>query len=638
MRRLPFLIASAVLATGAVVPATVLADEELNGPRITAVDPDPIDGCGTGEITVTGSGFTDGSGEPVFVFGVIASGPDDVQVLQRTALTADTAVFRVGWVERPLRTDGVRTFSLVSFDEGTGEPIVLATSEPLEIDECELARPATPSAPVVVPGETSLAFSWEAITDFGDGDADGYAVQWFPIGADGGFRTITTDHNTTETTIPDLTPGIAYGVRVFALSTILPSEPSAVTQATPGTAAPAPGSPTTPPTTPPPAGPLLGFEPLTPARLLDTRELGQTVDGRFAGGPRPTADSVTRVEVTGRGGVAADSTTVVLSVAAVDPAAAGFLTVYPCTATPPNASNVNFAGGGGSATANAVVAVLADGDVCIYTSAATDLIVDVNGSFALGSMLDAIAPVRLLDTRIANATVDGASSGGGPLGGDTTTVVPIAGRGGVAEDASTALVNVTVVDPVAAGFVTVFPCADGRPDASNVNFVAGQTVANLVAAALDGAGELCVYTSVDAHVLIDASGSAGAAADLVPLVPARLYDSRIPGATVDGLQRGAGRVAADSVVRVDVAGRGGVPDDAIAAVVNITVVDADAPGFLTVWDCSTPRPNASNLNHLDGQGRALAAAAFTELNAAGQLCVYASAGTDLLVDVTVALR
>ena len=53
---------------------------------------------------------------------------------------------------------------------------------------------------------------------------------------------------------------------------------------------------------------------------------------------------------------------------------------------------------------------------------------------------------------------------------------------------------------------------------------------------------------------------------------------------------------------IDIAGRADVPDDATAAVYNLTSVDATAPGYATSYPCDAPvRPEASNLNYGPGQ-------------------------------------
>jgi hypothetical protein len=65
-------------------------------------------------------------------------------------------------------------------------------------------------------------------------------------------------------------------------------------------------------------------------------------------------------------------------VTALEAAADGYMTVYPCDAALPNASNLNFAKG--DTIPNAVIAKLAaNGTVCVYTSAGAGVLVDVNG-------------------------------------------------------------------------------------------------------------------------------------------------------------------------------------------------------------------------------------------------------------------
>ena len=76
---------------------------------------------------------------------------------------------------------------------------------------------------------------------------------------------------------------------------------------------------------------------------------------------------------------------------------AGFITVYPCGARD-LVSSVNFALG--QTVSNAVIAtVSADGNVCFFSSATTDLVVDINGWIATGSDFNGVTPVRVFDTR-----------------------------------------------------------------------------------------------------------------------------------------------------------------------------------------------------------------------------------------------
>jgi hypothetical protein len=118
--------------------------------------------------------------------------------------------------------------------------------------------------------------------------------------------------------------------------------------------------------------PGVPFEPLAPVRLLDTRETdaGPLVGG---GGPVPLA-------VVGVGGVPSGTRAqaVVLNVTATAASTAGFVTVYPCGAAFPLASNLNFANG--YDVANMVtVPVGADGTVCLYANRTTHLVVDLAG-------------------------------------------------------------------------------------------------------------------------------------------------------------------------------------------------------------------------------------------------------------------
>ncbi len=73
--------------------------------------------------------------------------------------------------------------------------------------------------------------------------------------------------------------------------------------------------------------------------------------------------------------------------------------------------------------------------------------------------------------------------------------VPLSGVGAVS-------LNVTVVDPVAAGFVTVYPCGE-VPRASSVNYVVGQVVANAVLSPVSAAGEVCFFSQVDTDLVAD---------------------------------------------------------------------------------------------------------------------------------------
>ena len=103
--------------------------------------------------------------------------------------------------------------------------------------------------------------------------------------------------------------------------------------------------------------------------------------------------------------------------------------------------------------------------------------------------------------------------------------------------------------------------------------------------------------------------------------PSRLYDSR----------NGGGPLAAGSITQVQVAGTGNIPFGATGAVLNVTAVEAQAPGYLTVFPCDTPIPDASNLNY--GSGQTIPNAVFAKLGVDGRVCIYTYAAAHLIVDV-----
>lgn len=247
--------------------------------------------------------------------------------------------------------------------------------------------------------------------------------------------------------------------------------------------------------------------------------------------------------------------------------------------------------------------------------------------------LQALEPARLLDTRSGESTFDGLSEGAGRVAAGETIEVRIAGRGGVPNDVTAALVNVTAVRPSSGGYLTVYPCDAKRPTASSVNYRSGETVANAVLAKLSSAGYVCIYSEAATDLLLDVSGYVPDGGTPEPVTPARLLETRVGPdfVTTDGLFRGAGRVAAGSVTEVRVTGRGGVPSGAAAVFVNVTAVNPGANGYLTVYSCDAGRPLASHVNYRTGD--VVPNAVLTQAATDGTICIYTVAATHLLVDV-----
>jgi hypothetical protein len=249
-----------------------------------------------------------------------------------------------------------------------------------------------------------------------------------------------------------------------------------------------------------------GFDALPSGRrLLDTRAGGETYDGEFAATGRRDARSELQVQVAGRAGLPTEVAVAVLTVTAVDAGQPGFVTAYPCGTARPNASHLNHAGG--QTVANTVLTRTDEqGRVCLYTHGATDLVVDVAGTLPAGVLSPLDVPRRVLDTRRGMDTADGDDAGGGLRPARATLRLDVGGRVDVPPDAGAVVLNVTVDDARDAGFVTVHASGTDRPNASNVNYVPGQTVANMVVARLGADGRTCLFTHGATHLVVDVIG------------------------------------------------------------------------------------------------------------------------------------
>ncbi len=369
--------------------------------------------------------------------------------------------------------------------------------------------------------------------------------------------------------------------------------------------------------------------PLEPGRFWDSRP-SPTLDGLQTDTGRLAAGASYAVQIAGRGDVPIDAVGVVANLTVIAPGDRGFATMYPCTDSVPTTSNVNYAAGANVAN-NSVVPLSADGKVCVYTTAESHFALDVNGFVPAGAGLVGIAPVRLLDTRPGNPTIDGISQGGGVVAAGQFVEVQVAGRGNVPADAATAVVNVTAVRPSGDGFVTLYPCGV-RPLASTLNYASGQIVPNGAVTDLSEDGTVCIYTEESSHLLLDATAYVPAGVfGLRSTTPARLLDTRATGVTIDGQSMAGGPIAGDTFIEVQVAGRAGVPAEATAALLNFAAIRPVAPGFVTLYPCGV-RPTTSNLNH--GTGGIVANNTFTKLSATGTVCIYVSAGTEAILDVS----
>lgn len=370
-----------------------------------------------------------------------------------------------------------------------------------------------------------------------------------------------------------------------------------------------------------------------PTRLLDTRAGELTIDAESQGDGRLAEGDTLTLRVAGRPGVPSDAGAAFLNVVAITPEQRGFLTIYPCDQDRPTAASLNY--DAGSVTANATLARLsADGTVCIFTSVATDLVADVTGSVPNEGSPTALTPARLFDSRASGSTVDGLFLGNGEVGADSVTMFDVAGRGEVPDDAASVMLNVTAVGATASGWLTVFSCDDQVPLAANLNYSAGAVVGNGALAELDGSGQVCIFSKASTGIVVDVTAYVPADRDPVSAEPIRLLETRfaLDNPTIDGKSWRLGRLFPGTTTQFQIGGRWFVPAGVDAAFINVTAINPSARGFVTIFPCGTERPNAASINFVAGEVRANSV--LVKMGGGGTACIYTSAETDLVVDLS----
>lgn len=448
----------------------------------------------------------------------------------------------------------------------------------------------------------------------GTTDATGRLVVTLVTAAgDSGTGTIGATITTTGTQCTAAATGTTPAGQCSDTSPVTITAAPASPSATPTVTATMSPSPSTPPTTAPPAQRTAGrYFPVSPARLLDTRQRGGAV--------RANDDRL--LDVTGVGGVPASGVSaVVLNVTVTQSSARGDLQVYPVGQRPTNrTSNLNFLRGQ-TVPVQVQTGVGEGGQVAFSVNTGTvQVIVDVFGYYGDASQLatdgsgyTALTPSRLLDTR---------DSSGVRAGADRRVVV--AGSNGVPSDATAVLLNATALGAPANADLQVYPFGD-RPTqrTSNLNVSRGQTKANAVTTPLGENGDIGLSVSQNTvQVVLDVLGyySADGTGRFVPLAPQRILDTRT----------NRSPVTAGSDRDVTVAGQAGVPADATAAVLSVTATAASRSLDLQVFPTGDrPAERTSTLNLRTGEAVANLAAA--TLGADGQVTLSVSQGSASVV-------
>lgn len=227
-----------------------------------------------------------------------------------------------------------------------------------------------------------------------------------------------------------------------------------------------------------------------------------------------------------------DATAVVANLTVARTVGPGFLSAYPYGESRPETSTLNYSTGATRA-ANSFVRVGVDPTTGrrgfhIFVLRSARVFVDVSGfitgdearfSTTAGQFV-AITPTRLLDTRAASASMRGVGGG--------KRLWPHWNRGftlpsNIASVAGAAAVNLTIVNSMAPGFLTLLPAQTPRFEVSNVNaYFGGQVAANHAVTPVSQSG-LQVFSSHGASVVCDLvgyyQGSGVAATQAIPPDP-----------------------------------------------------------------------------------------------------------------------
>ncbi|MFJ1567514.1 hypothetical protein ACIOG8_25425 [Streptomyces erythrochromogenes] len=243
-----------------------------------------------------------------------------------------------------------------------------------------------------------------------------------------------------------------------------------------------------------------------------------------------------------------------------------------------------------------------------------------------GSEFTPHSPTRLLDSRDGTGAAQAAQV---PAWGEAR--VKVAGNSGIPADVAAVVLNVTVTNTKAAGHVRAYADGTERPTTSNVNYSAGDSVPNLVIVPVGKNGYVNLYNSGEQGVdlIADVTGyfTRTSANGYTPTDPTRFVDTR------EGLGTSRGMVPGRTQFDVQITGTRGVPADAKAVALNVTVTNPRSSGHLTVFPSGQAAPNTSNVNFTGGQ--TIANSVIVPVGADGKIIVRNGGWdpADVIVDV-----
>jgi len=370
------------------------------------------------------------------------------------------------------------------------------------------------------------------------------------------------------------------------------------------------------------AAPLaLSFVPMTPCRVVDTRNTA----GPF-GGPAIAGSASRDFNIpSGACSVPSFALAFSLNVAVVPAGPLGYLTLWPTGQTQPLASTLNSLDGRIKSNA-AIVPAGTSGNISVFASNATDVILDINGYFVPASVTTALAfypitPCRIADTRTATAPLGGPS-----LDGGSSRTFPIQSSAcGLPATAQAYSLNLAAAPPGPLGYLTAWPTGQTMPLAASLNALTGTVTANAAIVPAGTAGSISVFASNPTDLVIDVNGyfapMATGGLSLYGVTPCRVEDTRLP----------AGSPPITSLDVAVSASACGIPTTAQAYVLSVTAVPPGPLGYMTLWPQGQAMPVVSTLNALDGAVTSNLAIVPTTN---GSISVFPSNPTHVVMDIS----
>ncbi len=371
-----------------------------------------------------------------------------------------------------------------------------------------------------------------------------------------------------------------------------------------------------------------------PCRAADTRVAGGAITGGTARNFSPGGGGCSITPPTG--GVIAYA----MNITVAPHGPLNHLTVWPAGELQPQVSTLNSPDGRIKANA-AIVTGGTNGQISVFASDTTDVILDVSGYFVAEVPVPPtytyfpITPCRVVDTRINNGTMFGAPS---LVAGQQRTFeldMSSCNLPKAPEEVGGAFsVNVTVIPKAGkpVGSVTVWGTSVNQPDTpktSTLNAPTGTLTANAAIITVNPAtGEgVTVFASDETDLAIDVNGYF-AFSQLVPdglslytLPPCRILDTRLSTQAFQG----------ERTVPVTTGNNCSVSGTAKAYVMNATVLPTATLDYLTLWQDGVSRPVVSTLNAEDGEITSNMAIVGTTN---GSIDAYAPQSTQLILDIS----